>query len=450
MADRLRDDGTDGNGSESDESTFSDLSETVHDIIDELCAHSNPSPSVGNLSRVSYDGSDDENMDMGFECGRDGDCEPGSQWHPGLSSITALYVDFGNSNFLDEHDMWPDSGDDLGTQDDGSGWSEDELSGNEDEPFWNQTGDQDESWDMDGSYDIQLPSGSADKIEQHSEYGDEVALPVGSCGSMIAHATELDNEHLWGFIEGRQEAIVDALLPEVNLVELYSDILMPYQPPDEQMGELTDGDASIPSHVEGIEMYLPKALLTDDKMADRHGFPIEPPTIQPNDKGFYPFRINTDLTREQHNDLQQLLHDNKDVFAFERYQITPTHLAKFKIDTGDHPPVYQKPYRLSYKESQVVEQEVKKMLAEGIIEATQSPWASPVVLVNKPDGSVRFCCDYRALNAVTKRPQHPLPRIDSIMHSLGQAKWFSAIDIGTVSGRPGTGARSVAGPLRAR
>ena len=72
---------------------------------------------------------------------------------------------------------------------------------------------------------------------------------------------------------------------------------------------------------------------------------------------------------------------------------------------------------------------VQQMLEQGVVEPSQSPWASPVVFVQKKDGSSRFCVDYRRLNSATKMDVFPLPRIDDTLDSLSRAKFFTTLDL---------------------
>lgn len=70
------------------------------------------------------------------------------------------------------------------------------------------------------------------------------------------------------------------------------------------------------------------------------------------------------------------------------------------------------------------------MKNDGIIEeCSHSPWNAPVVTVIKSDGSLRFCCDYRGLNAFTVKDSQPLPRIDDSIEALSGSKWWSCLDM---------------------
>lgn len=72
---------------------------------------------------------------------------------------------------------------------------------------------------------------------------------------------------------------------------------------------------------------------------------------------------------------------------------------------------------------------VKEMLAREVIQPSNSPWASPVVLAQKKDGTYRFCVDYRKLNFVTRKDAYPLPRIDETLEALGGSRWFSTLHL---------------------
>ena len=76
-----------------------------------------------------------------------------------------------------------------------------------------------------------------------------------------------------------------------------------------------------------------------------------------------------------------------------------------------------------------VQKLLKDMLRDDIIEPSNSPWASPIVLVRKKDGSVRMCVDYRKLNAITRKDAFPLPCIDDTLDILSGSKWFSTLDL---------------------
>ena len=72
---------------------------------------------------------------------------------------------------------------------------------------------------------------------------------------------------------------------------------------------------------------------------------------------------------------------------------------------------------------------VKDMLTGGQIEPSDSPWASPVVLVTKKDGLTCFCVEYRRLNSLTVKHAYPLPRIYDSLRPLGNQQWFSTMDL---------------------
>src|SRR5947199_4271389 len=69
------------------------------------------------------------------------------------------------------------------------------------------------------------------------------------------------------------------------------------------------------------------------------------------------------------------------------------------------------------------------MLRKGIIRKSKSPWSSPVVFVPKKGEEIQFCIDYRKLNKITKKDNHPLPRIDEMLDKFEGSQWFSSIDL---------------------
>ncbi|GBO20384.1 Retrovirus-related Pol polyprotein from transposon 297 [Araneus ventricosus] len=104
-------------------------------------------------------------------------------------------------------------------------------------------------------------------------------------------------------------------------------------------------------------------------------------------------------------------------------------MTQHRIKTRDHPPIKQYPTRLPLAKKEEAECLVKEMVDNGIIEESSGPWASPIVLVKKKDGSTRFCVDYRKLNEITIKDSYPLPRIDDTLDALNGSQWFSTLDL---------------------
>jgi len=104
-------------------------------------------------------------------------------------------------------------------------------------------------------------------------------------------------------------------------------------------------------------------------------------------------------------------------------------MVKHHIYTRDTPPIKQPHRRVPPAKREEMQCAVQEMAKAGIIERSNSPWCSPVVLVTKKDGSKRFCVDYRALNAVTVTDAYPLPRIDDTLDALSKVQWFSTLDL---------------------
>ena len=127
--------------------------------------------------------------------------------------------------------------------------------------------------------------------------------------------------------------------------------------------------------------------------------------------------------------LYALLHDYADIFSQGPKDLGQTDLAEHWIDTGDAPPLRQAPRRLPLLKREEAQRAIQEMHQQGLIEPSISPWSSPIVLVKKKDGGLRFCVDYRRLNAVTRKDSYPLPRIDDTLEALAGMQVFSMLDL---------------------
>ena len=115
------------------------------------------------------------------------------------------------------------------------------------------------------------------------------------------------------------------------------------------------------------------------------------------------------LTANELARLKQVVAQFDDVFALAEEDLGCTALDQHKIDTADHPPIKQYPRRTPFAQRAKIAAMISDMEAKGVVSPSISPWASPIVLVPKKDGTTRFCVDFRRLNAITKKDVYPLP-----------------------------------------
>ena len=134
------------------------------------------------------------------------------------------------------------------------------------------------------------------------------------------------------------------------------------------------------------------------------------------------------LSMEQGEDLAMLC-EHHDAFSLEEYERGETDSIEMEIHTGDATPRKVPARRMPFAVRQEVAKQLRDMQQASVIQPSSSPWASPVVIVRKKDGTYRFCVDYRALNAVTKADTFPLPRVDDLLNQLGDSTFFSTLDL---------------------
>lgn len=100
------------------------------------------------------------------------------------------------------------------------------------------------------------------------------------------------------------------------------------------------------------------------------------------------------LSEEEKKQLEEMALDYADAFALDSSELGSTDFVTHTINTGDHPPVKQPARRVPFALRQTMDKMVEQMLEQGVVEPSCSPWSSPVVLVEKKDGTKRFSVDY--------------------------------------------------------
>ena len=134
-------------------------------------------------------------------------------------------------------------------------------------------------------------------------------------------------------------------------------------------------------------------------------------------------------TEEQKIEIKQVFKDYSDVFALNPLELGSTSLVKHTIKVVDPKPFKERYHRIPPHQFEEVHKHLKEMEEIGAIRRSNSSWASPVILVKKKDGSLRFCINLRKLNARMIKDAYSLPRIEESLDCLNGASIFISLDL---------------------
>ena len=142
-------------------------------------------------------------------------------------------------------------------------------------------------------------------------------------------------------------------------------------------------------------------------------------------------KVGNHISPAEREQLFSVLLEYKDAFALHEHDSGYTSVTKHKIDMGNSSPVHCSPHRIPQARKEKVRKLTQEMLEKGVTQLSNSPWSSPIVLAKKKNGSVRFCIDYRKVNAITRKDAYPLPRIDETLDTLAGSKLYTTLDLKT-------------------
>ena len=170
-----------------------------------------------------------------------------------------------------------------------------------------------------------------------------------------------------------------------------------------------------------------EANVTVDEETDTEEFGLKdyafPTAKQP--QSYNDVSVSVSLTSEQRAEVEALIEQYPDVLTSVPGR---TDLIQHDIKLSTSEPIRSKGYPVPFKARDVMDSEIKEMLELDVIEKSVSPYSSPVVLVPKKDGSVRFCIDFRKLNKVTEFDAEPMPNMEEVINRMSGHKFFTRMD----------------------
>lgn len=187
----------------------------------------------------------------------------------------------------------------------------------------------------------------------------------------------------------------------------------------------TVGAVPFLKHVKEGELIVTSLNEIDEVIANKRVQESKPPVIMDDEE----FRAKAEAA------VPSCYHDILDVFSKTESDTLSPHRPgvdlhiELKDGAGPEQLSFAPLYKMSLEELEVARAYITENLEKGFIVPSSAPWAAPVLMAAKPGGGLRFCVDYRKLNALTRKDQYPLPLIEETFSRIRGAKVFTKLDI---------------------
>ena len=226
-------------------------------------------------------------------------------------------------------------------------------------------------------------------------------LQVRTQGLIPLESPCISSEELAGLADKNKIALACVAIPMAEPEQMIQDICTVYS----ATGQTVDTDW-FPGIVRGNDPESESAEPDDKEAKGREG-----------------------LRRRLPADAQWIIEQYADVLPEKIPGLPPYRDVNHEIELNKKETVFRPPYRVPEKLKAEMQRQIDELLTDGKIRHSVSPFSTPVIFVMKKNGQVRMCFDYRALNALTVRNNHPLPRIDDILMGLSGSTCFSKLDL---------------------
>lgn len=241
-------------------------------------------------------------------------------------------------------------------------------------------------------------------------------------------------------IQGERSVIIEypsssplpgGLLVKAGLVDFPQ--LKPYKIPVVISNE-SDHDIVIPAKCTLAEISAYQSVLLKEHSVVKQKGPTEPlqrpPESQTSQEASISFNFGeSPVPSEWKERITQQLNNMPDVFAQHDLDFGKTEKVKHHITLSDGTPFKQRARPIHPQDIAAVRKHIRELLDAGVIRESESPFASPIVVVRKKNNTIRQCIDYRRLNLQTIKDAYTLPKLENTFSALSGSQWFSVLDL---------------------